>query len=66
MRMDEEKALRLRRTRLMAELSRINILLDDWDANGTKGTVRDEFYKDAENDFRNSDSNGNYITPEGC
>jgi hypothetical protein len=66
MRMDEEKALRLRRTRLMAELARINILLDDWDANSTKGTVRDEFYKDAENDFRNSDSNGNYITPEGC
>jgi hypothetical protein len=33
---------------------------DDW------GTVRKDFYRDAENDFRNADSNGNYITPEDC
>ncbi len=28
---------------------------------------RETFYRDAENDFRNTDSNGNYVTPpEDC
>ncbi len=28
---------------------------------------REKFYRDAENDFRNTDSNGNYVTPpEDC
>ena len=65
MRYEEIKGLRLRRTQVMAELARIDILLDDWDELGSKST-RDQFYADAENDFRNTDSNGNYITPEDC
>lgn len=31
-----------------------------WAPKSAKGTDREQFYKDAENDFRNSDSNGNY------
>ena len=56
MRIDEEKALRLRRTQLQAELARINMLLDET----PKVDTREQFYRDAENDFRNSGSNGNY------
>ena len=56
MRSDEEKALRLRRTQLQAELARINMLLDET----PKVDTREQFYRDAENDFRNSGSNGNY------
>jgi hypothetical protein len=63
MRSEEIKGLRLRRTLVMAELDRINTLLDDWDELGSK-SLRDQFYVDAENDFRNTDSNGNYLTPE--
>jgi hypothetical protein len=79
--MDEEKALRLRRNQLEAELARINALLDgdappqpkpggypaseadfvkNWVPKSAQGTSREQFYKDAENDFRNVDSNGNY------
>lgn len=79
---DEYKALRLRRAQLRAELARIDVLIsteppvtrtndtpeplrkdpiaDDW------ATLRDNFYRDAENDFRNTDSNGNYVNPEDC
>jgi hypothetical protein len=72
---DEEKGLRLRKTKLEAELNRINQLLHDqavvdfeaeratlqnWVPKSAKGTDRAQFYKDAENDFRNADSNGNY------
>jgi len=89
MRMDEEKALRLRHTQLSAELARIEAMLGDmappmarrhtevanqrggypaseadyiknWVPKSAKGTSREQFYKDAENDFRNTDSNGNY------
>jgi hypothetical protein len=80
---DEIKGLRLRRTQVMSELTRINNILDDWDDNGSKstkgwvpktarGTDRESFYEQAERDsvnsgqFRNTDSNGNYITPEDC
>ena len=56
MRLDEEKALRLRRTQLQAELARINVLLDD----APKVDTREQFYRDAENDFRNAGPNGNY------
>lgn len=78
MRSDEEKALRLRRSQLQAELARIEVVLatarpvtrindlpeplrkdpiaDDW------AKVRKDFYRDAENDFKNCDSNGNYCT----
>lgn len=72
---DEEKGLRLRKSKLEAELNRINQLLHDqavvdfeadratmqnWVPKSAKGTEREQFYKDAENDFRNVDSNGNY------
>ena len=85
MNIDEEKALRLRKTQLEAELIRINQLLHDqavvdfeaerarqkplgypankyskWAPKSARGTDREQFYKDAENDFRNVDSNGNY------
>ena len=50
--------------------------LDDdeetWMPLGAKGTPREEFYKQAERDsvnsgaYRNTDTNGNYITPEDC
>lgn len=56
MRIDEEKALRLRRTQLQAELARINMLLGD----APKADTREQFYRDSENDFRNSGPNGNY------
>ena len=64
MRIDEAKALRLRRTQLQAELARINALLDDEKPakpklNGYPAN-REQFYKDAENDFRNAGPNGNY------
>jgi hypothetical protein len=62
---DEIKGLRLRRTRVKAELDRINNLLNDWDANGTKGWVpqsakgtnREAFYEQAERDS---------VNPEDC
>ena len=64
MRSDEAKALRLRRTQLQAELARIDALLDDDkpDRPTLKGypASREQFYKDAENDFRNAGPNGNY------
>lgn len=74
---DEVKGLRLQRTRVIAELARINNLLNDWDLNnpqGTKGWVpktaqgtdREKFYRDAENDFHNTDSNGNFVSPDDC
>lgn len=71
MRSDEFKALRLRRTQLQAELARINVLIDSEVPPKPKlsgyPANREQFYKDAENDFRNTDSNGNYITPpEDC
>lgn len=78
MNIDEEKALRLRKAQLEAELNRIQQLLQDkalvveaerttWVPRTARGTNREQFYRDAENDFRNTDSNGNYITPpEEC
>lgn len=92
MRIDEYKALRLRRSQLQAEIASINARLDaydfggplddppprqdpikdDWVPRSAKGTVREEFYKQAERDsvrsgsYRNTDSNGNYVTPEDC
>ena len=64
MRIDEAKALRLRRTQLQAELARINALLDDEKPPKPKlkgyPANREQFYKDAENDFRNAGPNGNY------
>jgi hypothetical protein len=74
---DEYKALRLRQTRLRAELARIDVLLEDTMKQAYNGrptpikddwsTARSDFYRDAENDFRNTDSNGNYVTPpEEC
>lgn len=73
---DELKALRLRRTQLTAELARIDSILDEamgeaytgrplnYNDQPTKLSTREQFYRDAENDFRNTDSNGNYVTPE--
>ncbi len=102
MNIDEYKALRLRRSRLLAELARINALIgsievgEDYpDARpideeepahpvppkpkpkyrspsriqdrDLPPSPREKFYRDAENDFRNTDSNGNYVTPpEDC
>ncbi len=74
MRIDEEKALRLRRSQLVAEIAAIDARLPssepgfvkNWAPKSAKGTEREQFYKDAENDFRNTDSNGNYVTPEDC
>ena len=66
---DEFKGLRLRRSQLQAELARINVLLDDVTTPKPRGypSNREAFYRDAENDFRNTDSNGNYVTPpEDC
>lgn len=66
MRSDEAKALRLRRTQLQAELARINVLLETFDVplmpkpHREVANKRQQFYRDAENDFRNCDSNGNY------
>ena len=61
---DELKGLRLRRAMLVAELERIDNVLNTEDAfEGKKVkplSVREQFYKDAENDFRNSGANGNY------
>ena len=45
---------------------------ETWMPLGAKGTPREEFYKQAERDsinsgaYRNTDTNGNYITPEDC
>ncbi len=69
---DEFKALRLRRSQLYAEIARIDVLLDtEYEGEGAARTpklsTREAFYRDAENDFRNVDSNGNYVTPpEDC
>ena len=71
MRLDELKALRLRRTQIRAELARIDALIG---AEGREdeppprpkpigddmNTIRNNFYRDAENDFRNAGPNGNY------
>lgn len=35
--------------------------IKNWVPKSAKGTNREQFYKDAENDFRNTDSNGNYV-----
>ena len=79
MRSDEEKALRLRRTKLQAELARINGLLEDAippmprqhseiaNRRGGYPLNEEDFrknYNAVDNDFRNTDSNGNYVTPE--
>jgi len=74
---DEVKGLRIQRSKLMAELDRVNNLLNQWDLDestwtprSAKGTPREEFYRQAERDqirsgeYRNTDSNGNYVTPE--
>lgn len=71
---DELKGLRLRRVMLEAELARINAQIDMFEptmpkphrevANRRKPSGypanREQFYKDAENDFRNTGRNGNY------
>jgi len=69
---DELKGLRLRRNVLIAELTRIEELLITEGAfegktykniqplNQRKLSTREQFYRDAENDFRNAGSNGNY------
>ena len=61
---DELKGLRLRKTMLEAELSRINKQLETEDAFEGKTvrplSTREQFYRDAENDFRNTGANGNY------
>ena len=57
---DEWKGLRLRRTQLRAELARIEALLGNEDPPSRIIDSREDFYRDAENDFRNADSNGNY------
>mgnify|MGYP003636190811 CR=1 FL=1 len=62
---DESKALRLRKSALEAELERINELLGSIPA-VSQLSARDKFYRDAENDFKNTDSNGNYLTQEDC
>lgn len=79
---DEYKALRLRRTQLKAEIDSINERLDAYDFGdkveegwmplGAKNTPREEFYKKLDRDriysgdYRNADTNGNYVTPEDC
>jgi len=98
MNIDEYKALRLRRTQLLAELARIDALLGSIEVGedypntspideeepahpvppkpkpkypspsriqdrDLPPSPREQFYRDAENDFRNTDSNGNYVTP---
>lgn len=60
MNIDELKALRLRRSQLQAELGRIEALLNPGSTIRPNPANRAQFYKDAENDFRNCDSNGNY------
>ncbi len=89
MRIDELKALRLRRSQLQAELARIEVLIGSIevgeeypdtrpideeepahpvppkpkphrDVANRRASNREKFYRDAENDFRNCDSNGNY------
>ncbi len=64
---DEFKALRLRRSQLYTEIARIDALLDtDYDAESDIRMPRASV-RDVENDFRNVDSNGNYVTPpEDC
>jgi hypothetical protein len=62
MRIDEEKALRLRRTKLLAEVAAIDERLprpplSGYPANEAQFRARD-------NAYRNTDSNGNYVTPE--
>lgn len=57
---DEWKGLRLRRTQLRAELARIEALLGNEEPPSRITDSREDFYRDAENDFRNADSNGNY------
>lgn len=57
---DEWKGLRLRRTQLRAELARIEALLGNEEPPSRIIDSREDFYRDAENDFRNADSNGNY------
>lgn len=73
MRTDEEKALRLRRAELQAELARIEVLLSQYPPLTRPNPIgddfrkaRQDFYRDAENDFRNCDTNGNYVNPEDC
>jgi hypothetical protein len=74
---DEVKGLRIQRSKLMAELERVNTLLNQWDLaeptwtpKSAQGTPREDFYRQAERDsirsgsYRNTDSNGNYVTPE--
>lgn len=75
MNIDEYKALRLRRTQLQAEIASINARLDSYDY-GTKLDDDEETWmplgKQAERDsirsgsYRNTDSNGNYVTPKDC
>ena len=60
MNIDELKALRVRRSHLQAELGRIEALINPGPTIRTNPDRREQFYKDAENDFRNCDSNGNY------
>jgi hypothetical protein len=88
MQSDEEKALRLRRTKLQAELARINVLLEDAippmprqhseiaNRRGGYPLNEEDFRKNYNNqpprvrdlfkggEYRNTDSNGNYVTPE--
>ena len=63
---DELKALRLRRTQLIAELARIDSILDE--AMGEAYTGRPTYYNDqparGSDEYLNTDSNGNYVTPE--
>ncbi len=54
---DELKGLRLRRSQLQAELVRIEGLLAEAGEFEPKVTYHSQPY-------RNSDSNGNYVTPE--
>ena len=56
---DELKGLRLRRTQLTAELHRIELILNPPERR-SKPMLREQFYRDAENDFKDCDSNGNY------
>ena len=37
-----------------------------WVPTSARGTARENFYRDAENDFKDTDSNGNYVSPEDC
>ena len=61
---DELKGLRTRRSVLIAELTRIEEILITEGAFEDKKvrplSTREQFYRDAENDFRNAGANGNY------